>query len=376
MPPRKRHQPDSTTEELFAVSKRTRRGAVNIEDERGLYKVLQRKGFSFRLLDLPFEVRQLIYRFALGYRTIHVEYFRKVHPEYYQVHWHYWKYFVCKCDVATSAPRSEYAVGEIWAGENEPDNFKGGKNAKAAEWRHTVPACEFKDFDHRDVSIKMWRPRDQTIKEREKLHLNLLRANKQVYSEAKDIPYVLNIFAFQDVKAFKRFISNETGLLATQLGLIRNIVIHIQPQTTETARWNRWLVEEPGALDALKGLRKLQIVVENPNPRRVDLNTMVEDWTELCLVYGFLVFAKLGIREVSVDVSLCQAERKIWRNLGEKELAIAREGEKDAVAYARMLEAKLLRPWSEEIRLEMKTLREQSKVDMGDRYLRFDDGGI
>ncbi|KAL2870574.1 uncharacterized protein BJX67DRAFT_242535 [Aspergillus lucknowensis] len=358
--PRQKRTANSTPEELFAVSKRTRRGAKHVEDERGLYKVLQKEGLAFRLLDLPLELRRMIYRFAFGYRVLHITFHREEHPEYYRVYRNYWRYAVCKCDVATHPTLSEFAVGEIWAGDADVEDTQG-----CTRWRHTIPACHFEESNHR--WLKGARPHDWTkIAQipREKVHLSLLRANRQVYAEARDIPYTLNIYAFEDARALKRLVSVETGLSKTQLGLIRNMVIRVEPKSERMHDWNRWLAGsrdgQPERLDALTGLQRLQVVVSLPRATH-DVRREPGHWTDLWLVYGLLVLAKLGVREVSVDTSLCRVRRRTWPTSEDEEAFRARDEvvRREAEGYARMLEGRIRGPWDEGVERQMRAMEAQ-----------------
>ncbi|KAL3485997.1 hypothetical protein BJX62DRAFT_216108 [Aspergillus germanicus] len=79
---------------------------------------IHRRDLAFRLLDLPPKIRLQIYRFAIGYRTLHVRSTNEIDRPYRNVsRFLHWKYFVCKCDVATHPTLSEYAVGRNWAGD-------------------------------------------------------------------------------------------------------------------------------------------------------------------------------------------------------------------------------------------------------------------
>jgi hypothetical protein len=297
-----------------------------------------------------------------------LKYYRVEDPEYYRSYHHYWKYFVCKCNIATDPIRSEYAVGDIWAGGVSLDTGNGETNStKRDDWRHTLPACKFKDSNHRIIGTRNWRTPNKAVVE--KLHLNLLRVNKQVYAEAKTIPYTTNIFAFDDVRAFRRFVSKETGLSPTQLALIQNLSIHINPKTQEVDQWNKWLSEPPETFYALSGVKRLQIAVDNEQPWRSDLRDKDGAWSDLFHVYGFLAFTRLGIGQVSVDLSLCQAQRVTWAKVEDEAAFRVREEEMDGekAAYAKMLEGKLNTPWSE-IEEEMKALKNEYNAIMGGRY--------
>ncbi|KAJ0425016.1 hypothetical protein BJY00DRAFT_308900 [Aspergillus carlsbadensis] len=328
------HHPVSETEELSAICKRTRRGVQHDEDSRGLFKVIHRRDLAFRLLDLPPEIRLQIYRFAIGYRTLHVRWTDEIDRPYqarYIPRIHRWKYFVCKCGGATHPTRSEYAVGAIWAGDGGDGD---GDNGPA--WRRAIPVCGFCDSEHCDAKASGGNILRQKLD-----GIGLLRVNKQVHAEAHEMLYSTNIFAFVRKAAFHDFLTpgtvSSSRLFESQLRLLRNICIYIQPVSREMGEWNDWIKSVPDALDNLRGLRKLQIVVG------YDFAEGIGDWAELWRVHWVLSFARLRVPEVNVDISLCH-----WRTESER-----REGEE----HARFLERKLHTPW-DDLEEELRELRE------------------
>ncbi|KAL4883159.1 hypothetical protein BJY04DRAFT_27709 [Aspergillus karnatakaensis] len=381
---RRRHEP--TAENSVAGPRRTRASAAQLKDRKNLFAVIYRRDQHFRFLDLPFEIRQLIYRFALGYRAIHI-----VHGlrEDIRVLWqrskppgHRWQYFICKCDVASSERYSEYATAQAW---NEGSIVRiREKNsldprARTLTWRKFIPACRFLDTNHVGVegdSHTAWAEAP-----REKLDLSLLRANRQVYNEARDVPYTSSIFAFSDVDSFRWFVSSRTGLPPAKLALIRNLSICAMPKARggapwwrigDASRWSKWLFRTPATLEGLSGLKRLQVVIKNPREDPCDWTDDPPRWTNLVWMFGFLAFAKLSIPEVAVNVDLCRSE---WsESVAEDEKACRAweaEMQRAKVTYAELLESKLRAPWSE-IEPEMKRLEKQYVDITGDHGRDFD----
>jgi hypothetical protein len=227
-----------------------------------------------------------------------------------------------------------YAVGRIWAGDVEDIEDTSttslvptgdGDNRKRG-WQGAQLVCRFRDSEHCDPKT------NEDIVLRQKLDCTaLLRVNKQVHAEAHEILFSTNIFALMRERSFHDFFAAKdlsgSGLSESQLRLVRNISIHIQPASPEMRRWNDWLNSVPDALDTLRGLRKLQIVVA------YDFAEKCRDWAELWRIHWLLSFARVRVPEVSVDVSLCR-----WRTESEKD---------DVEDYAQMLEGKMLSPWDQ-----------------------------
>jgi len=291
----------------------------------------------------------LIYRFAFGYRTIHVR----------QVHRRRWRYTICRCDDdddsgSNRGGGSEYTVGRIWAGED------GGVG-----WRHARPLCDFDDSKHSGGhparSPSGVKNNNRQWSGEAKLHLDLLRTCKTVYSEASGIPYTDNIYTFVLVRAFEGFLEQRhRGLSLAQLGLIRNLCIFVQPRGYMMQEWNLFLGGNSNnssdeqqlsscVLDGLTGLRRLQLVV-GPQSRIVRLRVPLGPWTELWLVYGLLAFTKLGSTlEVSVNVGLCDRNGEVEGD---------GDDEESVQGYKGMLEGVFRRgrPW-EEVEKELAQLR-------------------
>ncbi|KAL2825250.1 hypothetical protein BJY01DRAFT_160279 [Aspergillus pseudoustus] len=310
------------------------------EHDRGLFKETRPShiGPSLGFLDLPPEIRILIYRFVFGYRTIHVR----------QVHRRRWRYTICKCPHVESSG-SEYTMGRIWAGDR-------------MGWRHARPLCDFDDSKHSDDRARSpsfggsgnnnssISKNNQQWPGEEKLHLSLLQTCKQIYSEASAIPYSDNIYTFVLARAFEGFLEQRhRGLSMAQLAHIRNVCIFVQPRGYMMEGWNLLLGDEPACLDALTGLRRLQLAV-GPQSRIVHLRLPLGHWMELRLVYGLLVFGKLGISDISVDVGLCDRD-------GE-------DDEEKVQGYAEMLEGTLRGPWKG-VEKELKQLRSSYLKELG-----------
>ncbi|KAJ0425015.1 hypothetical protein BJY00DRAFT_227079 [Aspergillus carlsbadensis] len=240
------------------------------DDKRGLFRVTNRTSAPFRLLDLPAEIRHMIYRFAIGYRTLHVrrpnerEIYRRPHSEWEEGKLD-WAYFVCRCGPPAHATRSEYAVGQIWAGDID-DNATvdvmtgpGRRPGKKEAWRRALPACGFKE----DTTCAAIEKGDTSLVQ-EKLHLALLRVSKQVHAEARDAFFSTAVFAFTQWIAVAEFTVPHGQFTKRHMARIRNLTLAIQPLTIDMRGLNGCLrdMNDGIGIDNLAGLRRLQVVVQ------------------------------------------------------------------------------------------------------------------
>lgn len=312
----------------------------------------------------------MVYHHVFANRTLHVHYPIRIRTrpgEHFPIDW---TYFICNCDNGP-VTGSEFVMGDAWAGKVKNANATREESANA--WRHAIPPCKYRDINH--YNVPDYPGARHVSYPRGRLELGLLCANKQINAEARDIPYTSNIFTFDDVRSFASFISSTAGLSWTQLGLLRNISIYMEPRTSETMKWNEWLimgpkgtgpdrpdmrkVRMPYGLKALNGLRKLQIVVENVKTGFM-LSHMRQPWTKLFFVYGLLAFARMGIQDISVDVSLCAKRPPSslhYNNPADWYMDTDEEVKTAATAYAEMLEKRMRRPWTEEVCVEINKLR-------------------
>jgi hypothetical protein len=140
----------------------------------------------------------MIYRFVLGYQTIHVRLpnDRPEQPRPYE-EWtdkgRVWKYSICRCKPPAHPTRSEYAIGQIGAGDvvDETTSTASGTNRQKNGWRHAIPACAFAE-DSECAAIELG---DTTIVQA-KLHLDILRVSKDVHAETRDVLFATNILRF------------------------------------------------------------------------------------------------------------------------------------------------------------------------------------
>ncbi|KAL2845120.1 hypothetical protein BJX68DRAFT_269306 [Aspergillus pseudodeflectus] len=272
------------------------------EVERGIPGGAHRDKKPFRFLALPAEIRQIIYHFVFGDQTIRVRYYDDYghddEDEFAE------DFFVTeilsfrfhKMDIATDLEGlfwCEWNLGNEGAADN---GFYGGD-----------PVC-----------------------------LNLLLANRQVYSEACKIPYSTNTFSFFQAHAFQLFVSPLfSGCPRDSCRkLVRSVALYLPLFVEPTAEdWDAppsfspaW---EPHGLD---GLQQLHIVVGRREGEGggmdTDLERSDEEWTEIYHLNDLFVFAKLNLQKVTVEVLLN------W-NCDESE-------QEQAKAFERRLEGKLL----------------------------------
>jgi hypothetical protein len=295
-----------------------------------------------RFMALPPEIRLLIYEYVLGYRTIHIERGEDIG----------WHYFVSRGENGT---HFQLAVGEIWTGHrghglDVPGSVPGEGNGNS--WKSTIPACRFayrSSFSAvvRNCSATRWFIEAESEEDSRELllHLDLLSVNRLVHHEAAQLVYRTTIFAFREVDAFREF-ADKDGQLASR---VQNLVLYFEPRGRRMHLWNEWLREQIYSdykdleiLSVFSSVQKLQIVVGGSKP--LDEECL---WT----VHGLFALCKLGVQEVSVDVSLCSGDRDGTRR------------------FARVLEGKLRRLWDDEVEREMGELEVEYASTMVNAFM-------
>ncbi|KAF2137928.1 uncharacterized protein K452DRAFT_291266 [Aplosporella prunicola CBS 121167] len=156
---------------------------------------------TFRFLDLPAELRVLIYKHALEFRSLHVE-----------------GWFI-------SDPRNHICI-------KSPTENKSGWVDVDAHLSLSAPCCGWDNANkaHRADDIRS-------------LGLSLLRTCKQIYNEAKLIPYSHNVFIFSHIDVLNTFLESRT---TSQISAIWHLtVVHYLTFDAHDHSLSRFLVGEP-----------------------------------------------------------------------------------------------------------------------------------
>lgn len=97
---------------------------------------------------------------------------------------------------------------------------------------------------------------DDSIYERE-MHLCILRTCRQVYTEATQVLWETNIFSFNDVNSYHRFMDSRN---ASQMGSIRKLRLAMDWTLNEGIDWESILAQAAGSL---LGLRELWLSINH-----------------------------------------------------------------------------------------------------------------
>ncbi|KAL2816005.1 hypothetical protein BDW59DRAFT_166545 [Aspergillus cavernicola] len=278
------HNPDKVYSDMDQLLAIGKRSRGGSGKEQAMYQGLLHKRFRRSFLDLPLDVRQQIYRYVFGYRIL-----------------------------------------ESGSGFDKKLNY----------------------FSFRTLVREYRLVGNRVMVRRERLHLNLLLANKQIYDEAKEIPYSNNAFIFTDPHLLAHFGFSPKGIAKHNLGLIREILIYIQPGTVNGHYWNSWLWRNREALAGLSTLQHLRIQVQFTQFPVGDPRNNTKPWG-FCYVQGLLMFCEVGIREISVKIS----NHTSWR--GEQMVQAARYAMalQKALMSQRVQAGRIWRQWDQEKRCE------------------------
>ncbi|KAJ0415232.1 hypothetical protein BJY00DRAFT_317993 [Aspergillus carlsbadensis] len=263
----------------------------------GLLGRAQHNKPPFRLLHLPAEIRQMIYRFVLGDQNI-----RARHYEDYS------------------------------RNDSVPDE------ALSFRFRKDDIATHLQELHWFEKNAQPRHPGRQTTMARlyggEPVCLNLLLANRQIYNEAREIPYSSNTFAFAQAHVFRLFISPWASGCPVDscMKLIRRIVFFIPlfAEATVDDRDPIPSLTSYGKSHCLKGLQEVRLVIGRRKPEGERWEMLYADRTDLRNVYDLFAFSKENVSKIRYEVLLEEG-------CDESERERAR-------AYERLLEAKAQAP--------------------------------
>jgi len=295
----------------------------------------------FQILDLPISVRMRIYRFTFGFRVIHVDHHNHVGEQPRNT------YHVCNSGTTISLEDSETIIGQKWS-----------------EGTMIAPLCEYRHDDAFPAPT---------------LQLNMLRACKQIYAEAKEVLVADNIFTFSRQTAFTNF------LVAEPQGRVRAAVVTkmgfmVDPKTPQTHFLNLALGQlylPHGIMSSpdshFPALKMLQLCFNmHPDYPRPGFREW-EKWSNMFWVWGFLYFTIEELEQVDVVVAEEYVVRNLeWRQGGDGQVPEWVRPEEDEVSeYKEVLEERLLETWmgGDQDEIEEVHLR----YDMRTRGLGFDD---
>ncbi|KAF2186289.1 hypothetical protein K469DRAFT_573437, partial [Zopfia rhizophila CBS 207.26] len=289
------------------------------------------------LLKLPAELRNNIYGLVFSSYFIHVEYERKAktcRPLRRKFNDSAWveftrghnlldrdgclHYYLCK------APTSERDAYQRSKDPSLNEQVPGESERMANYWRLGDPfhidSCKQRHdncYPQEDTQIPGWMmtPQDRTQRAQraktdislyKSLNLNLLETSRQIYQEAKNLPFSLSTFGFTDVVALLLFLFR---LEPSQANTVRSIWMFLRAGRSsvrsDVKLWNNWLFA-PGLLPRLQGLRVLHISISIANAGMGDKGPLRGEFYEPHLnswVLGLNRFRGLPLEEVMVIVS-------------------------------------------------------------------------
>jgi hypothetical protein len=169
-------------------------------------------------LELPPEIRNRIYEYALGGQNLHIfalDYFSQSRPD-----WRVTPYYLNSSELQTREPfYFQYSICKCPGGDADAyETSLASRDDRSAyrESRRANPDLPLKSFivhpylrRHADcLQISQWFHRKTPFRERPvRLSMALLRTCKQVYNEACLVPYYDNTFSFSSGKDIDVFVN-------------------------------------------------------------------------------------------------------------------------------------------------------------------------
>ena len=196
-----------------------------------------------------------------------------------------------------------------------------------------------------------------------KLDLRLLGTCKQIYQEAKLIPYSTNIFSFSKALTFDRFMSSR---LPNQLHAIGGLHFILVLSSMEGQKWNEGFVNP--CVKSLTGLRTLHVCIKQKFEHLCSYKNMKDGAYDA--VNGLLILRCHPLSVVTVGFSDGNNSRRAngrlpnphmvrWGRL-ETEFRWTADQKRD---YAEFLKTKLLEVWDGDVRShELKALNMQKQA--------------
>ena len=210
----------------------------------------------------------------------------------------------------------------------------------------------------------------QDCRDGEKLDLRLLVACKQIYQEAKLIPYSTNIFSFSKPFTFDRFLSTR---LPGQLGAISGLQFTLVLVSMEGQKWNKGFTNRN--VKSLTGLRTLHVCIKQKPEHLCSYNDMKAGAYDA--VNGLLILRCYHLSAVTVVLSDDYIGREgyrlanpnghpiIWHR-AEARFRWTADQKRD---YAEFLKGKLLKLWDGDARSnELKALNMQKLAFENERW--------
>ncbi|KAL8725042.1 MAG: hypothetical protein Q9181_006564 [Wetmoreana brouardii] len=309
-----------SSEDEEQASSESRKGvAFSTPEDAAAKATMAENASASPLLQLPLEIRNIIWAGVLGDRLIHIDdhsdlsdefrteiygsmrhsmHYSGSHKEYFR---NPWRHVVCKDDCSEHVPGPRRVIRDrdgvehtYWPAPHQSCN---------TYYELQDPALPFDFYNH------------------ETMRLTVLRSCRQVYGEANQILWATNTFSFQHPMAFKRFL---IARKVHQKRLIQKLRFELDWEFRKNVRrWDNSLTVP--VIHSLSGLRTLRLQIEYKMKSKFD-NTLANGrlFPEQSRFHdGIWMLSILPLTNVEIAVrpSSFRIQSDQWTESDEKEFA-------------------------------------------------------
>ncbi|KAI9722963.1 MAG: hypothetical protein M1812_001412 [Candelaria pacifica] len=240
-------------------------------------KVMRSNAYGSPLLKLPPEIRNYIYELVLGGQLVHIEYRserRTVGRELF--------HRICgstESEQATYKLFNEESENEASEDEDEDEDVPYMSRADSCEERHSE--CHWGGSE-----------------DSERIDTTILLTCRQVYYEARFIPFSTNTFSITSAGILKQFLKELHPVQRNAIGGL-HIEYILTGSCDDFEPWEDLFTVEN--IKSLKGLRRLHLCIEQQFHREIQhyRDMREEGFQEMCF-QGILKLQRLPLEEVTV----------------------------------------------------------------------------
>ncbi|KAL8699670.1 MAG: hypothetical protein Q9201_005877 [Fulgogasparrea decipioides] len=195
-------------------------------------RIIESNAKNSPLLNLPAEIRKMIFGYVVGDQLIHIESLPSSYPrdERFTL-----RHSVCSAGTSEAAAYKQSILGCSTVPDEEDSQYY----VEDCLGRHSECGIEA----HRDNSSENF--------------LSLLRVSHQIYAEAMYLVWTTNTFSFSGGRAFSKFIWQ---LYITQRRTLAKIHLHRGQHSDDTWFWYRAISQR--LLTSLQGLKSIELCLD------------------------------------------------------------------------------------------------------------------
>lgn len=255
-------------------------------------------GRKSTLVELPGEIRKIIFEYVLGDQLIHMIYHKQGSGS------------PSRKGKMLHQQRGKFQHAICLAGRSEVTGYKESKSGCSEDSygkSHSIPSDH---FERRDLQCTTWleafgvggAPANR-INSLRRIDLSLLGVNRQIHGEATHVLMTTNTFSFSDALTFLRFVDSLSPVQREMLAWLHFAVKWDKPRRRGGRSWPHAMPEH--LFTELKGLQNMEICLEVKSKGYKWLRGISIDEPDALDGYlgnGFLRFRYSSIKTVRVSI--------------------------------------------------------------------------